>query len=45
MAAKITIRNNGSVLIEGDFTIYDAAGNAFDLAGRNQISLCRCGQS
>ena len=45
MAAKITIRNNGSVLIEGDFTIYDAGGNAFDLAGRNQISLCRCGQS
>ena len=45
MAAKITIRNNGSVLIEGDFTIYDAAGNAFDLAGRSQISLCRCGQS
>lgn len=45
MAAKITIRNNGSVLIEGDFTIFDAAGNAFDLAGRNQISLCRCGQS
>lgn len=45
MSAKITIRNNGSVLIEGDFTIYDAAGAAFDLAGRNQISLCRCGQS
>jgi CDGSH-type Zn-finger protein len=45
MAAKITIRNNGSVLIEGDFTIFDAAGNPFDLAGRNQISLCRCGQS
>ena len=45
MAAKITIRNNGSVLIEGDFTIFDAAGNPFDLAGRNQIALCRCGQS
>ncbi|HEV8146369.1 MAG TPA: CDGSH iron-sulfur domain-containing protein [Bryobacteraceae bacterium] len=45
MAAKITIRNNGSVLIEGDFTIQDAAGNPFDLAGRTQIALCRCGQS
>jgi len=45
MAAKITIRNNGSVLLEGDFTLYDAAGNAFDLAGRAQIALCRCGQS
>ncbi len=43
---KITIRNNGSIRIEGDdFTVYDAEGNAFDLAGRTAISLCRCGQS
>ena len=42
---KITVRNNGSLRIEGDFTIYDAEGNAFDLAGRTAISLCRCGQS
>ena len=43
---KITIRNNGPVRIEGDdFTIYDAEGNAFDLAGRTAISLCRCGRS
>ncbi len=43
---KIIIRNRGPVRIEGDdFTIYDAEGNAFDLAGRTAISLCRCGQS
>jgi CDGSH-type Zn-finger protein len=42
---KITIRNNGSIRIEGDFTLYDHEGRAFDLAGRTQISLCRCGQS
>ena len=45
MAAKITVRNNGSVLLEGDFTLHDASGNQFDLAGRSQIALCRCGQS
>jgi CDGSH-type Zn-finger protein len=43
---KIIVRNNGSLRIEGDdFTIYDAEGNAFDLAGRTSISLCRCGHS
>ena len=43
---KITVRNNGSLRIEGDeFIICDASGNAFDLAGRTAISLCRCGQS
>jgi CDGSH-type Zn-finger protein len=44
-ATKITIRNNGSIRVEGDFTIFDQEGRAFDLSGRNQISLCRCGQS
>jgi CDGSH-type Zn-finger protein len=45
MAAKITINNNGAIRIEGDFTIHDAAGNEYGLAGRKVISLCRCGQS
>jgi len=43
--AKVTIRNNGSIRIEGDFTIVDQEGRSFDLAGRTTISLCRCGQS
>ncbi len=42
---KITIRNNGSIRVEGDFTILDQDGRAFDLSGRTQISLCRCGHS
>jgi CDGSH-type Zn-finger protein len=42
---KITIRNNGSIRVEGDFTIYDQEGRAFDLSGRTAVSLCRCGQS
>jgi len=42
---KITPAHNGPYRIEGDFTIYDASGAAFGLAGRTAISLCRCGQS
>jgi CDGSH-type Zn-finger protein len=45
MAATITINNNGSIRIEGEFTIQDAEGKPFDLAGRNTIGLCRCGHS
>lgn len=45
MPTKITVNNNGNLRIEGDFEIFDAAGNKFDLAGRTVISLCRCGQS
>ena len=43
--AKITVNKNGSLRIEGEFTIYDAEGNAFDLSGRTSIGLCRCGHS
>ncbi len=42
---KITINNNGSVRVEGEFEIVDKAGNAYDLRGREVISLCRCGLS
>jgi CDGSH-type Zn-finger protein len=42
---KVTVNNNGSIRIEGEFEILDPQGNAFDLAGRSVISLCRCGQS
>lgn len=42
---KITVRKNGPLRVEGEFTICDAEGNAFDLGGRTMISLCRCGHS
>lgn len=45
MSTKITVNNNGPLKIEGEFTIHDAAGNAFGLAGRTVIGLCRCGLS
>ena len=30
MSTKITVNNNGSLKIEGDFTIVDREGNAYD---------------
>ncbi|MCC7156997.1 MAG: CDGSH iron-sulfur domain-containing protein [Bryobacterales bacterium] len=45
MPVKITVNNNGSLRIEGDFGIFDAQGAEFGLAGRTAISLCRCGHS
>jgi CDGSH-type Zn-finger protein len=45
MSTKITVKDNGSIRIEGDFEIFDAHGNKFDLGGRTSISLCRCGES
>jgi CDGSH-type Zn-finger protein len=45
MATKVTVNNDGSIKLEGDFEIYDPQGNRFGLAGRTVISLCRCGNS
>ncbi len=42
---KLTINNNGSVKIEGDFEIVDRNGNAYGLQGRTVLSICRCGLS
>ncbi len=42
---KITINNNGSLKVDGDFEIVDMDGNAYGLQGRTIVSLCRCGQS
>lgn len=44
-AAKLTINSNGSVKIEGDFEIVDREGSKYDLAGRDIVSICRCGLS
>ena len=45
MKTKITIKNNGSIAIEGDFEIVDQNGNVYGLGGRDKLSLCRCGHS
>jgi len=44
-ATRVTVTNNGSLRIEGDFEIVDQEGRPFGLAGRTRVSLCRCGQS
>jgi CDGSH-type Zn-finger protein len=44
-STKVTIFNNGSIRIEGDFEIVDQAGVNFGLGGRTSVTLCRCGQS
>ncbi|MEZ4943993.1 MAG: CDGSH iron-sulfur domain-containing protein [Cyclobacteriaceae bacterium] len=45
MATKITVNNNGSLKIEGDFEIVDIQGINYGLQGRTVLSLCRCGRS
>lgn len=42
---KLTINSNGSVKIEGDFEIVDRNGGQYELAGRDIVSICRCGLS
>ncbi len=41
----ITVNNNGSLRIESNFEIVDKNGNVYNLAGREVVSLCRCGHS
>ncbi|HSI69483.1 MAG TPA: CDGSH iron-sulfur domain-containing protein [Gillisia sp.] len=42
---KITVNNNGSLIIDGEFEIVDKSGNNYDLGGRDKVTLCRCGLS
>lgn len=42
---KLTVLNNGSLRVEGDFEIVDASGKPYGLGGRTLVSLCRCGLS
>ncbi|WP_029036923.1 CDGSH iron-sulfur domain-containing protein [Salinimicrobium xinjiangense] len=42
---KITVNNNGSLIIDGDFQIFDKNGKEYNLGGRDKVSLCRCGLS
>jgi CDGSH-type Zn-finger protein len=48
MAIKIVSLKNGPYLVSGDLsqlTVTDADGNTYDLTGKQQIALCRCGGS
>ena len=42
MSVKITIRENGPYLVEGEYTLVDANGNEVPIVKK---ALCRCGGS
>lgn len=43
---EITFTNHGPIRVAGrDIVLKDPSGRAFDLSGREAISLCRCGHS
>ncbi len=44
-STRITINDNGSLRVEGDFELVDSAGRVIDVGGRTKVSLCRCGGS
>ena len=41
---KITVRDNGSLKVQGEFEIVDVEGNAIPHEG-DSTGLCRCGHS
>jgi len=41
---KITVRDNGSLKVQGDFAIVDVEGNEIPHEGES-TGLCRCGRS
>jgi CDGSH-type Zn-finger protein len=42
---KITVKNDGSLFVEGELEVVDQTGKPFGLAGRSAVSFCRCGLS
>ena len=42
---KVTVRDNGPLLVTGEFELLDAGGQPYGLAGRTTLALCRCGHS
>jgi CDGSH-type Zn-finger protein len=42
MSVKITVRDNGPLLVEGEFTLVDPQGNDIPVVKK---ALCRCGGS
>ena len=42
---KVLVKDNGPFLVTGTMIITDAAGNTFNLNGKETFALCRCGAS
>jgi CDGSH-type Zn-finger protein len=45
MPTILTLRKNGSIKVEGDFTLLDENGQPVAVPEGKPISLCRCGDS
>lgn len=48
MAIQVTARRNGPYIVSGDLAelnLTDADGNQYDLTGKQNVALCRCGAS
>jgi CDGSH-type Zn-finger protein len=41
----IKTRENGPLLVTGPVKLTDHLGNTYDLTGKDNVALCRCGQS
>jgi CDGSH-type Zn-finger protein len=41
----ITCRMNGPFLVTGPVRVVDHQGNEFNLTGKTNVALCRCGAS
>ena len=41
--AEVSVRDNGPLLVKGDFVVMDGAGNAYEK--KDMMALCRCGSS
>lgn len=43
---RIRCRENGPLVVEGQFELVDHEGNVFTLPeGKDKIALCRCGET
>jgi len=45
MSAEITCSVNGPLLVRGEFKLLDAEKREYNLEGKTNIALCRCGHS
>jgi CDGSH-type Zn-finger protein len=41
----IKTRENGPLLVTGPVKLIDHLGNVYDLTGKDDVALCRCGHS
>jgi CDGSH-type Zn-finger protein len=42
---QIRARENGPYIVTGPISLVDQDGNQFDLGGKENVALCRCGHS